>query len=477
MKCWRERWKRRAIKRRYEIRKLEKRLKELTESRDLWKNKVRNFKESNNELKEQLKKTQRIIEEKPVEEKPERHSYNLKTITMLAKEKLESSISFRALSKTFCITKNYLKILSDVPTHTTITNWIHKIGHYQLMRRKEIADDWIIILDHSIQLGQDKAFVILGIREKNIDFSRPLQYHDLLPFRIESRKKWTGGSIAECVSDLKKEIGNIKYAVGDYGSDIKKGLKTTGIKHVHDITHAIALILEKIYGNDEEYQEFTKQMSVMRSRFSQTEIAHIIPPKQRKKSRYQNIKMISDWGENAIKLLEHPGELPKDEKEKIIKELGWVKGYGIFIKELSEINKAICSMEKIIKTRGLCDISVKESKDILSTLSSQKSVILKEQLVKYFEDMRNLINTENNILCTSDILESAFGKYKNYVGSNPMAGITNLVLCIAAFTSSMTEDVVKEALESTTTNDIKKWTEDFIGPTLLQKRKSAFAYA
>lgn len=56
MKWWRERWKRKAIKRRYENKKLRKRLKELKESRDLWKNKAHNSNELISELKDELKK-------------------------------------------------------------------------------------------------------------------------------------------------------------------------------------------------------------------------------------------------------------------------------------------------------------------------------------------------------------------------------------------------------------------------------------
>jgi len=83
--------------------------------------------------------------------------------------------------------------------------------------------------------------------------------------------------------------------------------------------------------------------------------------------------------------------------------------------------------------------------------------------------------TDNKkILISSDIIESAFGKYKNYVSLNPMAGVTNLILCISAFTASLTNNDIKKALESTTIYDIKEWTRKFIGKTLLQKRRDAF---
>ena len=89
----------------------------------------------------------------------------------------------------------------------------------------------------------------------------------------------------------------------------------------------------------------------------------------------------------------------------------------------------------------------------------------------------NLLPEINNILCTSDILESAFGKYKNYVNKNPMAGITNLVLSIAAFTSNLDKREIKAAFESVRTLDIKLWTENFIGKTLFQKRREVFKFS
>ena len=56
-----------------------------------------------------------------------------------------------------------------------------------------------------------------------------------------------------------------------------------------------------------------------------------------------------------------------------------------------------------------------------------------------------------------------------------MAGITNLALCMAAFTSSLNESDIKQALESTTVNDIRDWTEKNIDKILLQKRRNFFA--
>jgi len=89
---------------------------------------------------------------------------------ILSKQKLKTSTSVRAVVLSYMISSS--KTDTIIPTHTTLLNWLHKIGYYLLTRKKEKASDWIIILDESIQLGTDKVLVIFGIRE------------DFVPFRV-----------------------------------------------------------------------------------------------------------------------------------------------------------------------------------------------------------------------------------------------------------------------------------------------------
>lgn len=393
---------------------------------------------------------------------------------MLVKIKLTSSTSFRAATICGSIMKESFNISTKIPSYTTLLNWVHKIGYYELNKPKEIADDWVIILDESIQLGNDKVLVIFGIRESKIDFSRPLRFQDLTPLRQISKSKWTGEIIKEELSSLEKEIGTISYAVGDYGNNIRKALKMMNILHVHDITHKVALIIKKIFKDNIEYNTIIENMSEMRVRLAQSDIAFIIPPKQGKKSRYHNINSVSKWCTKALKSLDKE----HDKIEKIKDNFNWILPHEKFINEFNEVNKVICDVEKIIKHNGLCKTTINQCNFILNEITSDIGKKLKEELQIYFNDTIEMFAAQKkkNILATSDIIESSFGKYKNYISCNPMAGITNLVLCIAAFTSSLTNESIKEALESTMIKDIDDWSEKFIGETLYKKRKE-FLYA
>ena len=173
--------------------------------------------------------------------------------------------------------------------------WILKLGLYELNRVKEKAEDWVLIVDFSIQLGKDKVLLIYGIRQKEIPFGRSLKCTDLQTLHIESKESWKKEDVSKVLKDLKSKLGTIKYVVSDGGCEIVKGLAMAEIKHTYDLTHALALITERILRQDKNYMEVTSELSKMQIALSQTDAAHLIPLKQRKKSHYQNIKRIADY--------------------------------------------------------------------------------------------------------------------------------------------------------------------------------------
>jgi hypothetical protein len=174
-------WKIKAVKRRFELKALNKRFKEVEESRDKWKQKANDrqaeIQKLDNELSKLKKDYENLSKKKSVEtgKPPKRYKYGINVIQALVGCKLLSSGGFRALSKIFRIISLSLSLVIEIPCRNTIRSWVQKIGYYELTRPKEVSDDWIIILDLSMQLGQDKILLIYGIRRKNLNFDRPLK--------------------------------------------------------------------------------------------------------------------------------------------------------------------------------------------------------------------------------------------------------------------------------------------------------------
>ena len=394
-------------------------------------------------------------------------------IHSFVKSKLETSCCFRGLANAFRILFFNLFSEARTPSRNTIRLWVQKIGYYELTRTKEISDDWIIILDMSVGVGQEKILLIYGVRKKNLSFEEALKYSNLETLKVLVRKSWSADDVTLVLKDLEKEIGTIIYAVSDSGANIKKALLNQGLKHVPDITHVIASITKKMFKDNQIYSEISSEMCKMRNDLFQTEGACIVPPNQRHKSHYQNLKRYSDY---LVSLLEYVKKKKYKKtllkrKEKII----WIKEYELFIRELSELNDVISKIEKIIKINGLSNKTANECKKIMKENKNQYVKILEIKLKEYFVEVLSSFPNEK-ILCTSDIIESAFGKYKNYLSQNPLAGVTNLCLSLAAFTSNLSKENIKLALEKTTVKDIESWTFENIGTSLHQMRCQAFSY-
>lgn len=263
------------------------------------------------------------------------------------------------MAKSSVILHEYLEGPVQPTTSTTVSLWVRKIGYYVLTKAKPVADDWVILLDHSIQLGPEKLFVILGIRERDINFRRPLRYQDLDPLWMSARSHWNGDRIFEVLTTLQSELGQITYAVGDYGSDLKKGLRLAGIPHVHDITHHIALLLKRLYANDAAYQEVTQRFAQIRKQFGQTAAAHLIPPKQRKKSRYHNLQPLAEYGCHVLRYLDRPHETAQGDAT-FRETMAWIGSYRGFFEEMREVSTLVCEVERHLKHHGLSSATIEQ---------------------------------------------------------------------------------------------------------------------
>lgn len=382
--------------------------------------------------------------------------------------KLRSSVSFRAIEQIMIIINMYFQISAKTPTHSTILLWVKKYGYYELNKPKLKAEDWIVMLDESVQFGQNKLLVIYGLRECNIDFIRPLNYRDLTPLLLKSKSSWSGEFIKETLEDVLGNIGgNIIYAVADQGNTIKKALRLMNIPHIYDLTHRIALSLEHIYRKDSEFRAYTERLTYLRRSEVLGKMSHVLPPLQRAKSRFMNLRPISDWGLSVLNLLDNSEDFFQNEKQ----YLSWVKDYRSLIMELVLLNKIINEIQFILKTEGLSRQTAEKTKKILNRCRTKRLKDFKCVINEYIDQTMNVLPDIKRILCNSDILESSFGKYKNYLQNNPMVGITNLCLSISAFTGSMDKGELKVAFENIKVRNIEQWTKTNIGKTTLSKRQ------
>jgi hypothetical protein len=384
--------------------------------------------------------------------------------------KLNTSCSFRSIEKSLYIINLYLNLNTKTPSHVTISNWIKKIGCYQLLKQTEKATDWIIIIDESIQLGSEKLLVILAVRSSSLKSkTNPLKYKDVEVITLKSKQGWNSETISIEIKIAESKLGKILYAVSDRGSSITKALFLCNIRQIHDISHRTSNILKKIYNIDIEFNEFTKSLATLRQQVQQSKIAYILPPQQRAKCRFMNLKPLSEWSLKAIKLLEQ-----ETTTNEIINKLQWLKNKEAFILEMQDIMKVVEEIFVLTKSKGLNTNTIKQCRKYLNSLKTQKGKTFKQLLNVYFDEVIELRLDEKKILCSSDIIESLFGKYKMIAGLNSMNGITDISLSIPALTSNIDIDEIKKIMETINMKSLHEWSCENIGDSLLKQRCGVF---
>jgi len=399
---------------------------------------------------------------------PKCHKYSIFLIMISLEIFLSTSCGFRATEKILAIFNKYFHFCKRTPRAVTVMNWVKKFGCFQLQKPIEKADDWIVILDESIEFGHDKLLNVYGVRQSKIDTNRALKYSDLTPLLIKAQPSWTGDLIKTELETIQKNSGNFLFAVADGGNAICRCLRLSQITHIYDITHKIAWILKQNYKECPDFMAYTKEMSKMRTKLVLSDVSHILPPNQRSDSRFMNLDVLSNWGTRVLKFLQ-VGE--KQTKE--YKKLKWVEKYSELICELTEVNSIVAEIKHELKTYGLSLITKEKVLKSIEkiTIDNSRICFFKTEINTYLNNYQSFTKDEQSILCASDIIESSFGTYKNCINNNPMIGVTNLSLVLAAITGKIEESEVKTALEKVSMEDLKKWSDKNIGKTNMTKRQ------
>jgi len=377
---------------------------------------------------------------------------------------LGAGVSFRAVGKLFVEINLHLELSLGTPTHTTVLNWTKKqgVGNF---REKDYfnSGEWVLIIDESIQFGNKKLLLVVAVPSDFRFEKRAVGYHDLTPLIIKVSDSWKSEDIARELSSH-IALDRISYAVSDNGNNLVKTFEQLKIRHMEDINHKFSCIMQKVFENNELFISYTKQLSGMRGKLSISRYARIVPPTQRIVSRYMNLYPVFSWGVKMLKLLET--DRLTDEEKTI---LSFLHDYRDFIIETHKLIEILNSIQKLIKNNGFNKQNINMALQSLDFLNDNNAVKVKKLVKEYLFCTELKMGNFANILCSSDIIESCFGKYKELTKSNKTVGITDLSLCLSAMMCKNTEKI-KNDFERIKTKDVKNWKNENISKTLFAEK-------
>jgi hypothetical protein len=402
---------------------------------------------------------------------------------------IECGISLRGAEKVFEVFNH--DELQVVPSFTGIRKWLGRIGIYELKRENEYRDDWIFIVDFTVELGHKKALVILGVSQKYfqaevLDYSRCLSHKDVEVLGIEIMDSSKGEMIEKQLDKISERVGVPVQIVADNGSDLAKGIKLYQQKHpeviyTHDVTHAMALILKKQLNSDERYQSFVKECNICRQKLQQTELSFIAPPAQRSQCRYFNVERLTEWASN---LLNSSTELlmtlmpDLDESliiEKMIEKLEWLTEYELDIIRWNQMLLLTRSIETHLKQSGISNQSPSDLSEHRVIFSDNSLQDFHQHVFDYVTIQSDKFKRTDNFLASSDVIESLFGKYKHFSSRCPLKEMGQMILTIYLSTMDLTTDLIKDALETISFVAVEDWLTEVFGRSTLSKRKILFS--
>lgn len=377
--------------------------------------------------------------------------------------------------------------LFQAPTHTTIQNWILRLGLYELTRPKQRAGDWIWIVDHTIQIGDVKCLLVVGIRASHWQqLGRPLEHHDLQVLELKPVAQSTGALVLQQFTSIAERCGTPLAVLSDQGSDIKKGLRLwqaqqpdpSGIVDLSDIAHKVASVLRRILERDERWAQFTSQCGKTKAAIQQTKLAHLTPPKPKSKARYMNIAEQVGWGTRVSKLLHshRQGTLSAAQQEQLPGELldrklGWIEEYKLELprwQELSDMGQAICRQ---IRTEGYHAGSAELLRTELPAARSAQARQLRADAIAFVASESEKVPAGQRLPGSSEVIESLIGKGKRLEGQQSHSGFTRQVLAVAGSVVKLTHEFVQSALKSIGMKHLKAWCAEHLPQSVQSKRR------
>ncbi|MEA1981082.1 MAG: DUF6788 family protein [candidate division Zixibacteria bacterium] len=484
-------WKNKALERQNKLRKDIVTIRDLNDSRDNWHDQTINFKKENEELKIIIRQQQEKITDLEnsnwnpanlTDENPRNFTYSLSTIRFAILMVIFGFNSLRGSAMNFKIFATALR--KGLPRWTTIQNWILRFGLYKLLKPLPKRKDWIWIIDHTINFGVKKCFVVLAISHEAFEKKNyQLQHKDMEVAVIDIQEKATGKRVAKVLNKLRGEIGPPLQIVSDKGSNIKKGVEIFKKKSkktivTYDITHKVSNELKKTLNGNPRWNLFINKIADTKRKSIHTIMAYLAPPKPREKSRWLNLDFNLKWAETILenKHRSRPGRLT-NRQQKFRELFGWVDEFKEDIKEWRLLINVVDEAQKEVKRNGLGKETNYNFKKLTEKTGIGNPTIekIKLKITDFLISETAAMKDDQILLGTSDIIESVFGKFKIFSAKNPMKEIGRSVLTMPILTSEVTIEEVKAAMETISDKELSEWLESNIGVSLFAKRRKAYA--
>lgn len=394
---------------------------------------------------------------------------------------LSAGVSLRGASRVIETVSQVLGLGLAAPHWTCGRLWVLRLGHAMLTADKPPADDWAWLVDHSVQIGQEKCLVILGVRLSDLPpRGQCLRQQDMELIDLVPGKSWTAAQVDASLEKAAGAAGHVpRVIVDDHGGDLHGGVERFRKHHrqtaeIYDIKHKAACLLRKLLEDDPRWRAFVGSVGQSRCAVQQTELAYLTPPAPKLKARFMNLGGQLVWARRVLAILRQSPATGR-----LQQKLGWIADFEGELAEWSQWQQVIDVAVKWVNTRGIYRGVSAQLKRQLSQLGDlgDSARELVARLCDFVAEQESQARPRERLAGSTEILESCFGKFKHLEKQQSRGGFTQLLLGFGAQLARLTPQSVRDMLQASKTKDVVQWARQNLGITLFAQRKLAFASA
>jgi hypothetical protein len=408
--------------------------------------------------------------------------YPLGVVQRFVSMVIDNGASFRCAAGALDLFLPPTSPAENSPAWSTGRLWLLRIGLAALVGPKIRADDWVWMVDHSIQVGTCKCLVILGLRLSEFPIAAPLRHQDMELIDLVPMEGATKPTVAVCLEDAVAKTGVPRAILSDHAADLHGAIAIFRQQHpetseLYDIKHKAACLLKALLEGDEHWKRFASLAAQAKCAIQQTLSACLVPPSQRSKSRFMNLDELVRWGRQTLALLDDPGRLERlpDSSKRVWEKLGWLAEFRESLAEWSAYHDLIEGALDFVRCRGLYAGAGPDLADALPAASEGAAAELRERLIAFVTAESSKARTGEVLPGTTEVLESCFGKLKALEDGQSKSGFTGLVLSLGAMVSTRTAEAIGEALERCRVGDVLDWCREKLGVSVQSLRRQAYA--
>jgi hypothetical protein len=396
---------------------------------------------------------------------------------------LSAATSLRGAGRALGVIQECAGLVPWSPSWASTRLWLLRLGYYKLTRVKEEGSDWVWIVDHVVQAGQEKCLLIVGIRLSAVPaVGEYLTHADVEPIAVYPVTQSNGEIVYQQLEEARKQTGVPREILSDQGSDLHKGIRQFCQAHsetsfIYDIKHKVAAVLKRELGADPTWQEFSRLAGQTSQRVQQTAFAALAPPRQRRKARYMNAGELVDWGVRMLRYLDEDGGRHQEwDPQRVDQAVGWVRQYRHEVEQWRQLVEIGTLVAQWVKTRGLSSSSAQQLPQQLAGIGTlSRTQQLGAELVDFVAAEAAKAKDGERLVGSSEVIESIFGKWKRVEGEQARSGLTGLVLLLGALVSPTNAEVIKQALTTVPTKTVLTWCREKLGKTVQATRRALFA--